>query len=242
MNWKKIYDDLIESRKCLNRKKHKRTHVNYVYYERHHIIPKSCGGGNEPENLILLTPKEHFCAHLLLASFSKGDAKNSMVFALWAMCHSKKHKGYKISSRKYDEIKKMMIDCLPINLSEVTKRKISESHIGRIKSVKHLENILKTRRDNGKPWHEKDTKSKISTTLKQKYKTGEINLTKSTFKKGSKPWNATGSGNFFSKKSREKMRDSHLGQKLTIEQIKKREETRRKNGWNKKDRKIKNDV
>ena len=37
------------------------------YHERHHIIPRCLGGGNEEENLIDLFAKEHFIAHKLLA-------------------------------------------------------------------------------------------------------------------------------------------------------------------------------
>ena len=35
--------------------------------EKHHIIPKSFGGKNTKDNLVNLTPREHFiCHHLLL--------------------------------------------------------------------------------------------------------------------------------------------------------------------------------
>ena len=37
------------------------------YVERHHILPRSLGGSDEAENLIRLTPEDHFFAHLLLA-------------------------------------------------------------------------------------------------------------------------------------------------------------------------------
>jgi len=37
------------------------------YVERHHIIPKSEGGKDEPDNLVNLTAREHYVAHLLLA-------------------------------------------------------------------------------------------------------------------------------------------------------------------------------
>ena len=37
------------------------------YYEKHHILPTSMGGGNEPSNIVCLTLKEHLAAHLLLA-------------------------------------------------------------------------------------------------------------------------------------------------------------------------------
>ena len=35
------------------------------YYELHHIKPRSQGGSDKPENLVLLTAKEHCLAHLL---------------------------------------------------------------------------------------------------------------------------------------------------------------------------------
>jgi hypothetical protein len=36
------------------------------HYERHHIIPRSQRGPDHPDNLVWLTPKEHYTAHLLL--------------------------------------------------------------------------------------------------------------------------------------------------------------------------------
>lgn len=36
------------------------------YYEKHHIVPKHCGGTNEITNLIRLTYRQHILAHLLL--------------------------------------------------------------------------------------------------------------------------------------------------------------------------------
>jgi ssDNA-binding Zn-finger/Zn-ribbon topoisomerase 1 len=36
------------------------------YSENHHIIPRSLGGKDTPDNLVSLTPREHFIAHFLL--------------------------------------------------------------------------------------------------------------------------------------------------------------------------------
>ncbi len=36
------------------------------YRERHHVLPRCMGGGNEPGNIVELTPEEHFVAHQLL--------------------------------------------------------------------------------------------------------------------------------------------------------------------------------
>ena len=36
------------------------------YVERHHITPRCMGGGDEPQNIVALTPEEHMVAHQLL--------------------------------------------------------------------------------------------------------------------------------------------------------------------------------
>ena len=58
MNYKWHYDRLIETRK--------KQEVFNGYYENHHIVMKSMGGSDDPENLVMLTPREHFLAHWLL--------------------------------------------------------------------------------------------------------------------------------------------------------------------------------
>lgn len=68
MNYKKIYEDLCQKAKKQNRKKR-----SGVHYELHHIVPVCLGGkGNTKKtpnhpNLVLLTAKEHYIAHRLLA-------------------------------------------------------------------------------------------------------------------------------------------------------------------------------
>jgi hypothetical protein len=53
------------------------------YYELHHIIPKSMGGGNEKDNLIYLSGRAHFIAHWLL--YKIHDNKQ-MARAFFGMC------------------------------------------------------------------------------------------------------------------------------------------------------------
>jgi hypothetical protein len=48
--------------------------------KKHHIIPKSLGGSNDTDNLVNLTPKEHFVCHLLLTRMCTGKAKQKMFF------------------------------------------------------------------------------------------------------------------------------------------------------------------
>lgn len=64
MNYLRVYDQFIANRRSKN--------VGDSYYEVHHILPRSLGGSNEQENLICLTPEDHFFAHLLLAKIHGG--------------------------------------------------------------------------------------------------------------------------------------------------------------------------
>lgn len=58
MNYRQVYNNLVEKRKALSPS---------GYTEKHHIIPKSLGGSSSPSNLVSLTAREHFIAHLLLS-------------------------------------------------------------------------------------------------------------------------------------------------------------------------------
>jgi hypothetical protein len=58
MNYLKHYNLLIE--------RSKNRILAKIYMEKHHIIPKCLGGTDAKENIALLTPEEHYLAHLLL--------------------------------------------------------------------------------------------------------------------------------------------------------------------------------
>lgn len=83
------------------------------YYEKHHIIPKSLGGTNSRENLVTLTPREHFICHRLLVKFTKGDEKRKMVFALMRLFRSKNSIHSKnITSSDYERLKVLLSNSL----------------------------------------------------------------------------------------------------------------------------------
>lgn len=58
MHYASIYNDLIHRA---------RNRITDEYTECHHIIPRSMGGSEEPDNFVRLTIREHYFAHLLLA-------------------------------------------------------------------------------------------------------------------------------------------------------------------------------
>lgn len=81
MDYAKIYNSLVK--RAEGRKKLSRDHSDYVYYEKHHIIPVCMGGPNDKSNLVFLTPEEHWLAHLLLVKIYPGNSR--LIFACQAM-------------------------------------------------------------------------------------------------------------------------------------------------------------
>ena len=99
-----------------------------VYTEKHHIVPRSLGGGNERENIAKLTAREHFVCHWLLTKMTTGQAQKKMAYACKRMMHSagEKQYRYKISGRIYEQLKN--------NLNLLLKeRKFSEEWISKLK-------------------------------------------------------------------------------------------------------------
>jgi hypothetical protein len=81
MNIHKLrYNKFIESRKD-------RTINDNDLVEKHHIIPRSLGGEDLSENIIVLTLREHFIAHLLLWKGYGG----AMATAFFMMAHFSKN-------------------------------------------------------------------------------------------------------------------------------------------------------
>lgn len=146
MNHQKVYDAIIAKAKSENRIKLKKTDVNYVYYERHHILPKCLNGSNEPENLVLLTAKEHYICHKLLASIFKENKK--LAHAFFRMTWDKKGH-YNITSRDY-EYAKWLISNIPV--SNETRQRMRQSQIGKKQSPETIKkrSIANTGKNKGK--------------------------------------------------------------------------------------------
>jgi len=77
MDYNRIYADFIKDRRA-------KEGSLEGYVERHHIVPRSLGGSDDPDNLINLTFEDHYFAHLLLARIHGGK----MASALWIMVNS----------------------------------------------------------------------------------------------------------------------------------------------------------
>lgn len=105
-----------------------------TYTEKHHIVPRSLGGGESKSNLAVLTAREHFICHWLLIKMTEGKAKRSMSHALRMMLakNIRTDGRYIPKSKLYEIIKKAANNasvgrpCLP-----ETREKIRQGNLNR---------------------------------------------------------------------------------------------------------------
>lgn len=98
MNYQKHYNALIERAKSRNLE---------GYSESHHIIPRCIGGTDHRNNLVSLTPEEHYTAHLLLVRIYPGC--HQLVHAAHMMTvgstmHCRNNKVYGWLKRRYSQV------------------------------------------------------------------------------------------------------------------------------------------
>ena len=170
------------------------------YGEVHHIIPRSCGGGNAEWNLVKLTPEEHYRVHELLPFiYTEGKEHAKMVQAWRFMSHTRE--GLEISDEEYGILKRVYASLPGPNagkrFTEETRRKMSEAHAGQVNWWLHGA----TPWNKGKTYHSSyhptdEHKRKISESHKGltpwnkgKHLSEEDRRKKSIANKGHKPWN-----------------------------------------------------
>lgn len=96
MNYRKVYNNLIANAKA--------QHID-GYYETHHIVPKAEGGSDDKANLVKLTARQHYIAHLLLAKIYDDVKMHQAVLMMQrkSKCHNRK---FRFNSRLYEAIRK----------------------------------------------------------------------------------------------------------------------------------------
>lgn len=116
MNYKKIYNQIIERAKNRNLE---------GYFETHHIIPKCMGGCDSETNLVKLTAKEHYIVHKLLVEIYPNELKLKYAVRFMSLLNKKGKRKYIVGSREYSRLKSIH------SHSEETKNKIGDAHRGR---------------------------------------------------------------------------------------------------------------
>lgn len=135
MNYSRIYDSIIGNAKG-------KSYDGYT--EKHHIIPRSLGGSNDPSNLVILSAREHFICHYLLIKIHKNNQSNfyKMIKALAMMLCSSQNQIRYSPSRKYEIIrneysKAQSLNQLGSNNSQFGTRWITNL----IEDKKHLKHL-----------------------------------------------------------------------------------------------------
>lgn len=124
------------------------------YIEKHHIIPRAYNGTNDPTNIVELTAREHFVAHLLLSKIYGGK----MIHALFMMST---RSGY--TNRIYGKLREKF--SLLISQNAERSNKISSSLKGYKKSEEHIANWTTSRKRNKSFVQTQEHKDKISKAL-----------------------------------------------------------------------------
>lgn len=163
MNYKKLYLKLIFNIKRQSRK------IEERYYERHHILPKSIFPEfkNKKNNIILVTPKEHYILHEILSKiYKKGTIEyHKMQAALFFMSKTSSYKEH-ITPREFEILRIS-------EAKESSKRQkgkcLSEEH------KQHLRDAWKstTKRSRNKGFKmSEESKKNISRIKKSQYENG----------------------------------------------------------------------
>lgn len=146
MNYQNTYNQLIKKRQS-------EILINQ-HYETHHILPKSLGGDNKKSNLVRLTPREHYIAHLLLAKIYSGK----MWYAFYMMSFGKNNRNqrtYKVNSRLYEKAKlecskitsiRLKENPIIINYTQELRDKISKQSLDRWNDNEYRLKMTKIRR------------------------------------------------------------------------------------------------
>lgn len=150
------------------------------YHERHHILPKCCGGTNDEENLIDLFAKEHFEAHRLLAEENPGNNKLVYAWSCMAFPNNGAQKRYELTPEEYEEARKMLSRALTgRKLSEETKQKLRQAKLGTTHSEESRQKMSESHSGEKAYWYGKhlteDAKQKLSNAQKVRFAHPEDN-------------------------------------------------------------------
>jgi len=139
MNYKKLYDSIIENRK-------NNPIISTKYTEDHHIIPICMGGADTSCNIVCLSGREHVLVHKLL--YKLFPDTRGVVQAYWLMIHTRD--GSIINSKEFERLRDK-------------KSKISSDVLkSQWKDPEYRENAIQRIKERWKDPHFKDVQSKMA--------------------------------------------------------------------------------
>lgn len=119
MNYQAHYDKLID-------KARNRNIAGYV--EKHHIIPKCLGGSDAADNIVKLTPEEHYVAHQLLVKIYPKNYKLAYAANMLTVSRPNQQR----NNKAYGWIKRHIASVEKPAMPKETRDKISAATKGRI--------------------------------------------------------------------------------------------------------------
>lgn len=144
------------------------------YIEKHHIVPRSLGGGNEETNVVELSAREHFICHWLLTKMTTGNAQRKMSYACKMMMQCFGSKQKRFTPKQYETKKKHLNEKLKNRIftpewKEKLKGPKTVSQNDRIRRSKLITELNKSRKGEKRNWMKgekncfakEDTKKKI---------------------------------------------------------------------------------
>lgn len=151
MNYKRIYDSIIENAK---------NQIREGYLEKHHIVPKSVGGSDDKSNLVLLTAREHYLCHWLLAKHTN-DKRMWLAFSM--MCVSSNKHQRITNGRMFEQSKIARTFAMSgENNPMFGKKSFCKQHSEETKEKIRLSKLGKKRTPFSRKPASDDTKDKIS--------------------------------------------------------------------------------
>ena len=120
-----------------------RTERDLHFKEVHHVIPRALGGTDNSDNLVRLTPREHYIVHALLPKMVTNPRHIHKMYAAFNMMHVNKRKRYTSRLYEYYKIKFYKLH--------------SEAQKGKIRTMESRQKQSESSR--GKPWSQKSRDS-----------------------------------------------------------------------------------
>ena len=222
MDYKKVYNQLIEYAK---------QNPPTKYKEQHHIVPKAEGGSDDKSNLVRLSARQHYIAHLLLAKIYDDVKMHRAVLMMQSIskCHKR---NFKFNSRLYEAIRKEYSKKISgenhwnygkpawnkgITLSDEHKEKIRKALTGR-----HLQESTKEKLRSKTHTNEWKTKmsEKMSGKNNQFYNHTHSEKTRKKISKNISGENHPNFGKHLSKETCERISKANIGKRRSQEQKK----------------------
>jgi NUMOD3 motif len=154
--------------------------------EKHHILPRSLGGSDEEINIIKLTPREHYIAHLILWKAYGG--KMATAFFLMQQDRTILHLHERtLTAKQYERLRQDY--CLSNRDSHIGKpsklkgksqsKELVEKRSKALQGHKHSEETKKKLSDKRKEYFTNpENRKKLSERIKQTFRNGRISYNK----------------------------------------------------------------